>query len=133
MIEGYSTSLVELDGGYLLGIGYGDSNTTLKLEIYAERDVAVVSVCAYEIEGVGFSEDYKSYYINRNENLFGLMTSTSYASEYVLLQFDGQGLVIRESVDFHCVASVDWVRATVIDGKLFVFAEYECKILKIDR
>jgi hypothetical protein len=82
----------------------------------------VVSVCDYELRGVTFSEDYKSYYINRKENLFGLMTSTTYASDYILVHFNGGAIVPVASVRFDRVADEGVTRATMIDGRLFVFA-----------
>ncbi len=132
VIEGFSTSLIELEGGYLLGIGYGNSRDTLKFEIYEEKNGMVVSVCDYELRGVAFSEDYKSYYINRKDNLFGLMTSTTYASDYILVHFNGGALVPAANVKMAHVISEDWTRATMIDGTLFIFAEGEFKSVKIN-
>ena len=122
VIEGFSTSLIELEGGYLLGIGYGNSRDTLKLEIYEEKNGMVVSVCDYELRGVAHSEDYKSYYINRKDNLFGLMTSTNYASDYILVHFNGGAIVPVANVRFDRISDEGVTRATMIDGKLFVFA-----------
>jgi uncharacterized secreted protein with C-terminal beta-propeller domain len=131
VIEGFSTSLIELEGGYLLGIGYGNSRDTLKFEIYEEKNGMVVSVCDYELRGVTFSEDYKSYYINRKENLFGLMTSTTYASDYILVHFNGGAIVPAANVKMTHVANEDWTRATMIDGKLFVFAEGQFEVVDL--
>jgi uncharacterized secreted protein with C-terminal beta-propeller domain len=122
VIEGFSTSLIELEGGYLLGIGYGNSRDTLKFEIYEEKNGMVVSVCDYELRGVAHSEDYKSYYINRKENLFGLMTSRADVGDYILLHFNGGAIVPVANVRFDRVADEGVTRATMIDGKLFVFA-----------
>lgn len=133
VIEGFSTSLIELEGGYLLGIGYGTSRDTLKFEIYEEKNGMVVSVAVYELRGVSHSEDYKSYYINREENLFGLMTSTTYASDYVLIHFNGGALVPVANVKMAHVIKEDWTRATMIDGRLFIFAEDDFKTIKIDQ
>ena len=130
MIEGYSTSLVELEGGYLLGIGYGDTGS-LKFEVYKEKNGAVVSVCDYEVDGVDFSEDYKSYYINRKENLFGLMTSTTYASDYILVHFDGASIMPAANVRMAHVINEGWARATIVDGTLFVFAQGQFKAVKV--
>ena len=131
MIEGYSTSLVELEGGYLLGIGYGDTGS-LKFEVYKEKNGAVVSVCDYEVDGVDFSEDYKAYYINRKENFFGLMTSTSYASDYILVHFDGGAIIPAVNLKMTHVINEDWTRATMIDGTLFIFAEGQFKTVKVN-
>ncbi len=122
IIEGFSTSLIELEGGYLLGIGYGNTRDHLKLEVYEEKNGMVVSVCTYELHGVEFSEDYKSYYINRKDNLFGLMTSRSTASDYILLHWNGGAIVPAANVRFDRVSDEGVTRATIVDGKLFVFA-----------
>lgn len=133
VIDGYSTSLVDMGDGKLLGIGYGDFDDTLKVEVYEEKDEKVVSVCAFELNYVEFSEDYKSYYINRAEGLVGLTVSHLYGSEYVLLKFDGESIRQIESVIMAHVINEDYTRSTVIGDTLFIFAEDDCKILKIDR
>ncbi|MBO5701891.1 MAG: beta-propeller domain-containing protein [Clostridia bacterium] len=133
VIDGYSTSLVDMGGGKLLGIGYGDSDQTLKVEVYEEKDDRVVSVCAFELNYVEFSEDYKSYYINRAEGLVGLTVSHLYGSEYVLLKFDGEVIKQIESVAVPLVENVDYTRSTVIGDTLFIFAENDFKTAKIDQ
>ncbi len=70
VIEGYSTSLVNFTDGYLLGIGYGDS-WNLKIEIYEETQTTVDIVATYEAD-VSFSEDYKSYLIDREKGFIGM-------------------------------------------------------------
>ncbi len=133
VIDGYSTSLVDMGGGKLLGIGYGDSNQTLKVEVYEERGDKVESVCAFERKFVIFSEDYKSYYINRADGLVGLMVSNEYVSEYLLLRFDGESIGQIAMQRFPIVASEDWVRATVIDGTLYIFAESDFKAITLNQ
>ncbi|MBO5970187.1 MAG: beta-propeller domain-containing protein [Clostridia bacterium] len=133
VIDGYSTSLVDMGEGKLLGIGYGDGNNVLKVEVYEEKGDKVVSVCAFELDNVVFSEDYKSYYINRADGLVGLMVSREYASEYILLKFDGNRITQIASVTLSHVVNESYARATVIDGRLFVFAEDVFKFIKIDQ
>ncbi|MBQ1195286.1 MAG: beta-propeller domain-containing protein [Clostridia bacterium] len=134
VIEGFSTSLIELDGGYLLGIGYGNTRDHLKLEIYEEKNGMVVSVCTYELRGVEFSEDYKSYYINRKDNLFGLMTSKADVGDYILVHFNGGAMVPVANVRFDRVSDEGVTRATIVDGKLFVFAsEGQFKATKLEQ
>ena len=72
-IDGFSTSLIQLEDGYLLGIGYNEERN-LKIEIYEETESGVQSVCTYE-KACGFSEVYKSYFIDREKNLIGLATT----------------------------------------------------------
>lgn len=132
VIDGYSTSLVDMGGGKLLGIGYGDSNQVLKVEVYEERGNRVVSVCDFELRGVDFSEDYKAYYINRAEGLIGLMVSRDYVSEYILLRFDGESVTQITFKYFSHVITEDWARATVIDSTLYIFAEGQFKVVKVN-
>ena len=93
IIDGYSSSLINLNNGFVLGIGYGDSTSTLKIEVYKEIDGSVVSQAVYESQNTAFSEDYKSYYINRELNLIGLGTKVNKSSRYLLLYFDGNSLI----------------------------------------
>lgn len=113
VIEGYSTSLVNFTDGYLLGIGYSETRD-LKIEIYCETEDSVESVCSFEKAG-WFSEDYKAYYINREEGLVGLAVKNT----YYLLQFDGYGLNVvlkKEMQEYYIVPSA--VRATMV-GEYF--------------
>ena len=132
VIDGYSTSLVDMGDGKLLGIGYGNVRDVLKVEVYEENGDKVVSICAFELRGVDFSEDYKSYYINRDEGLVGLMVSREYASEYVLLRFKGNRIRQIASVTLSHVVNESYARATMIDGTLFIFAEKDFKAVKIN-
>ena len=133
VIDGYSTSLVDMGDGKLLGIGYGDSNQTLKVEVYEEKDEKVVSVCVFELGFVEFSEDYKSYYINRAEGLVGLTVSHLYGSEYVLLKFDGESIEQIESVALAHVENEDHTRSTLIGDRVFIFAEDQFKTVTIEK
>jgi len=132
VIDGYSTSLVDMGEGKLLGIGYGDGNNLLKVEVYEEKENKVVSVCAFELRDVIFSEDYKSYYINRAEGLVGLMVSREYSSEYILLKFEENRIKQVASVTLSHVVNESYARATMIDGTLFIFAEEDFKAVKIN-
>ncbi len=98
-IDGYSTSLVNFGDGYLLGIGIDKdaSGWIFKVEIYKETDTGVESVCAYELPFTTYSQDYKSYYIDRARQVIGIGIeqdpeyygySSSDESRYLLLHFD---------------------------------------------
>lgn len=113
VIEGYSSSLVQLQGGYLMGIGF-DSQNYLKVEIYEETEDGVDSVCSYGKETF-FSSDYKSYYIDRENKLFGIPT----ADGYILLTFDGSQLC---ELTVAPVWAGEYTRGLVIDQYLYVFA-----------
>lgn len=119
-IDGYSTSLIQLGDGYLLGIGYGE-NWQLKVEVYEEVAGQVVSVCAYERDA-DFSQEYKSYYIDRENDLIGLAVHNWIGgTQYILLHFDGCEL--RPIATEFCYGSLDYVRATIVDGWLYVLSE----------
>ena len=133
VIDGYSTSLVDMGDGKLLGIGYGESDDTLKVEVYEEKDDHVVSVCAFELNYVEFSEDYKSYYINRAEGLVGLTVSHLYGSEYVLLRFDGESIEQIESAALAHVINEDYTRSTLIGDRVYIFAEDQFKTVTIEK
>lgn len=96
IIDGYSSSLINIGGGYLVGIGYGNGSSTLKIEVYKEENDKVVTVCVEEFSSTRFSTDYKSYYVDRTNHLLGLAISTysadtkKYEDSYLLLHFDGE-------------------------------------------
>ncbi len=128
VIAGYSTSLVQFVDGYWLGIGY-DGNRMLKIELYEETATGVESVCAYRMNAE-FSEEYKSYYIDREEGLIGLCVYDYDGGEaqYILLGFDGYEWVEVCSVDGVAMKSnlqktLSTARATVIDGYLYVIVQ----------
>ena len=118
IISGFSTSLIQLGDGYLLGIGRGD-NRQLKIEIYEETKEGVVSVCVYERDA-SFCEDYKSYFIDRDNDLIGLAVSDHGEEAYILLHFDGYKL--HEIVTVACSGALDRVRADIIDGYLYILS-----------
>lgn len=127
-IEGYSSSLVNLRDGYLLGIGVGNVWSTLKIEVYEETADGVESVCKYELKDTYFSSDYKSYYIDRDQSLMGLGVTHRGETEYLLLFFDGYALreLARASLD----GVTELMRAVCIDDYLYLFGE-EFKVLPI--
>ena len=113
-IEGYSSSLIQLKYGYLMGIGF-DEGMRLKVEIYQETENGVTSVCSY-VKDTMFARDYKAYYIDRENNLFGIPTHDG----YVLLQFTGSQL--RELRIGEIKGILNNVRGVVIDDFLYVFS-----------
>ena len=54
-----------------------------------------------------------------------------YGSEYVLLKFDGESIKQIESVAVPLVENLDFVRSTMINDTVFIFAESDCKTVKI--
>ncbi len=127
-IDGYSSSLVNF-GDYLLGIGFGDTRG-LKLEAYREEDGAVVSIGIYERE-CGFSGEYKSYLIDRENNLVGLPIDDRTDGEryYVLLHFDGYQFQALKHIRTR--GSLNSQRAVIINGWLYVLDENTCRTEQI--
>ena len=119
IIDGYSTSLIQLGNGYLMGIGYSKSNR-LKIEIYENTEKGVVSVCVYERQAT-FSEDYKAYFVDRERQLIGLAVYPwDGGREYMLLHFDGEQMNVVNTLNFS--GSMDHVRATLIDDYFYVLS-----------
>lgn len=141
-IAGYSSSLIDLGEGYLLGVGVGD-NGVFKLSVYTEENGRVITVCEHTEDVYrNYSENYKSYFIDRENNLFGLALSDAPRfgqSCYALFGFDGYKIKTiffdkiedegsdKPNVDF----DINNVRACLIDGELYVFADTTLTVRKI--
>jgi uncharacterized secreted protein with C-terminal beta-propeller domain len=124
-IEGYSSSLVNFGNGNLIGIGFGDERQ-LKIEAYRETETGVESICSYE-QYASFSTDYKSYYIDRENQLIGIGlyfwdTQEYNGYWYVLLHFDGNAFHELAMVPMRGNVLEHEMRGVVIDGWLYVFA-----------
>lgn len=134
-IEGYSSSLVDFGEGMLLGIGYGADRFSLKLEIYTENGDKVESVCTYEEHEVSFSEDYKSYFIDRERGLVGLMVNNMSdgigASRYILLCFNGCKFIKVADESMEAWQACDFARAVLADKYFYIMASEEFKVLKL--
>ena len=138
-IEGFSTSLINLGGGYLLGIGRGDSWSDFKVEVYEESADGVRSVCSYELENTGYSTEYKSYYVDRQNQLVGIgIVDNSYygagkysdeATRYLLLRFDGYELT--ELVNLPLAGDPVYMRGVYIDGYMYMFGHRDFKVERI--
>ena len=134
-IEGFSTSLINLGDGYLLGIGRGDSWSSVKVEVYRESESKVESVCSYEIKNGSYSQNYKSYYINRDMDLFGFgyydydKHYGAGRNNYVLLLFANGELL--ELVNTPINGQPENMRSVYIDGYLYILAENDFKVVKI--
>ena len=131
-IKGYSSSLVQFKDGFLLGIGYGSSRDTLKIEIYQETEKAVESVAVYELDAY-FSQNYKSYFIDRERGLVGLgideYMGEGFDEGYILLEFDGYSL--NELLRTELGGNFAQKRATLIDGYFYMLSATQCKVEKI--
>ena len=138
-IEGFSTSLINLGGGYLLGIGRGGSWSSFKVEVYEETVNGVRSVCSYELEDVDYSTEYKSYYVDRKNKLIGVgIVDNRYydvdkysdrGSKYILLHFDGYELV--ELINLPLAGEPANMRGVYIDGYMYMFGHNDFKVQKV--
>ena len=134
-IDGFSSSLIQLGEGFLLGIGeenwqYG------KVEVYEERNGEVVSVDKYLFNGE-YSTDYKSYLIDRERNLFGFGAAYMYDEEtgksysaYLLLAFNGYEIVEVAEVRMN-FGTPDRVRAVYIDDYLYITDDTRIEVVNI--
>ena len=135
IIEGYSDHLINLGEGFLLGIGEENWRYS-KVEIYEERDGSVVSVAEFKFEG-RYSTEYKSYLVNRENNLFGFGVSGYYDEEstykeadvYILLHFNGYELTAYK---FKVSLIPNSVRAAYIDGYLYITTDIGLTVEKIN-
>ena len=119
-IEGYSTDLIDLGNGFLMGIGYGE-RSQLKIEVYREMHGMVVSCASYK-EYAYFQPYYKSYLIDREYDLIGLPISHWNGPHYyILVRYDGYQLVevARIKTDYGNMVAY---RAFLEDGYLYLFA-----------
>ena len=120
IIDGYSSSLINF-GGYLLGIGINDQRE-MKVEIYEEAADGVMPVTAFELPATASSE-YKSYYIDRENNLVGIPIDlwSNGKNYYLLLHFDGYEL--HNLKDISITGALSNVRAAIIDGYLYLLED----------
>ena len=134
-IEGFSSSLIDLGEGYLLGIGR-ESRGQGKVEIYKRDGDKVVSVAEFLFYGTP-SSAYKSYLIDRERNLFGF-ASNSYRENqgdamenvYLILQLDKGELRVVEKMEISTGGLV--ARAFYRDGYVYFTGNAEFKVTKPD-
>ena len=135
IIEGYSEHLIDYGEGFTLGIGE-ENRQYSKVEIYEERDGAVVAVDEFKFVG-RYSTDYKAYLVNREENLFGFEVNGYYeegsihngASVYILLHFNGYEFT---SYIFNISLTADNVRAVYLDGYLYITTQYDLFVERVN-
>lgn len=123
IIDGYSSSLINF-GDYLLGIGFG-AERQMKLEIYAEGENGVDSVAVYE-RYCDFTDQYKAYYIDRENGLLGIPVTDWEEWEkgnmfYLLLCFNGSAWEEVACINLDHYGD-DRVRATIVDGWLYALS-----------
>ena len=140
IIEGYSDHLINYGDGMTLGIGREGWQYS-KVEIYSELFGDVVSLHEYKFDGT-YSTVYKSYLVNREENLFGFGVDYFYEYDeqtgkgrtyqrYILIDFDSANMTVYTfDVDSLMAESV---RAAYVNGYLYITTDYELVVEKIDR
>jgi len=132
-IEGFSTSLVNFGNGYLLGIGR-ENWGTFKAEIYVETENGVQGLCSYTLNA-DYSTEYKSYYIDRENQLLGLgifdydHKEDGDCPRYILLRFDGYNLI--ELVNTPLKGDNLYKRGVYIDNYLYMFGYNDFKVVKV--
>ena len=128
VIDGYSSSLINFGNGYLLGVGFNDRRE-LKIEVYEESEAGVVSVAAYE-KNAAFSTNYKSYFIDRENQLIGLgIYDYNQGYRYIVLHFDG--FAFREVLNVPIGAHYLYCRAALIDGYLYIVGEDQFQVVNL--
>ena len=130
-ITGFSTSLINLGDGFLLGVGVGSSTMELKIEIYAEGEKGVESYCTYKQNMTYYSTDYKSYYVDRENGLLGLGISNANTgvTEYIVLLFDGVELqeIAREKL----AGNPTLMRGVYVDGYYYMLGDSDFKAVRL--
>ena len=139
IIDGYSDSLINYGEGQLLGIGREDWQYS-KVEVYEEIGDQVVGVYKFKFDGT-YSTDYKSYLVNREENLFGFGVSYFYEYDeknqvsktyncYILISFDDTEMTVEKfKID---ALQPEYTRAAYIDGYLYITTPLEIVVEKIN-
>ena len=128
-IPGFSTSLIDF-GDDLLGIGV-DASWNLKLEIYRETETGVESVDYFIVNG-DYSEEYKSYFINREAGIFGLGVydyNNSTPNRYIVVHYDGTEL--REIINIPMLGDRALMRAVWVGDFLYIFSNKEFRVASI--
>lgn len=122
-IPGYSLSLHSFAHDTLLGIGYGDSRDTKKIELYRQNENAFESVAKYEEDNVIFSTEFKAQLIDVENGIIGLgINPYPYyeSTRYAIFRYDGYELKEIASVKMR-TDGINYMRATVIDGYVYIF------------
>ena len=94
--------------------------------MYEETADGVRAVCAYERKNTEYSTEYKSYYVDRQNQLVGIGVTDNTKEEpsergrYLLLYFDGYQLV--ELADLSLIGAPAYKRGFYEEGYLYAFA-----------
>ncbi len=138
IIEGFSDHLINYGEGFLLGIGQENWQYN-KVDIYEKIEDSVVTAMSYKFVGQ-YSADYKSYLVNREENIFGFGVEGfceydehkevyGYYNCYLLIRFE-QGemqVSVYQIDDLHAHTT----RAAYIDGYLYITTPTELIVQQV--
>lgn len=135
-IPGYALSLITFTGDTLLGIGYGDRLSDLKISVYRENGANVETVAEIQKEDAVFAKEFKAYLIDRENALVGL--GMDYYEKDSGDRFTGYRLYRFDGYDFKEVAAVGLfddafndMRAVYIDGYLYLFGHDTFEVLAV--
>jgi len=124
-IEGYSHSLIELKGGYLLGIGQ-TGWSTVKLELYKETEAGLSSVSKLELENAYSTTDYKAHYVNREELVFGFAYAQygeSSITVYSVFKIVEGEITVAEEIDIDEKCAFAFCRGVLVDNYFYVLTD----------
>ncbi len=132
VIDGYSSSLVDFGDGLLLGIGFNEERW-LKIEVYAQGSGMVESLCSYERE-CSYSQEYKSYYIDRENQIIGMCIYDRQQRENMYLLLSCENGKMNELAHIPLTESVhmDYIRADWIDGWMYILSDNGLTTVEID-
>ena len=135
IIEGYSATLLPFTDGTLLGIGYGATRDELKIELYAETEKGLTGIDSFLLSPCDFSEEFKAYFLDAENGYVGLQvhdygTSSDESEYYILLQFDGYGLVGEQKISLP--GTPDLCRGSIVEGFLYTFSDEGFAVTKIN-
>ena len=124
VIEGYSHSLIELEGGRLLGIGESDWST-VKLELYAEGETGLISLSKVELQDTYCTSEYKSYYINREKMVFGFvhMNYGDGAWFYSIYKIVDDEIVLQQKTKLHQGSYMENSRGVLIEDCFYILTD----------
>ena len=123
-IDGYSFTLFPFFNGSLLGVGYGDTTETLKIEVYLETEDGVTSDAKYQLFPCHFSDEFKAHLLDAEQGLVGLHVldySAKSQSYYLLLRYDGYEL--NEVCKIDMTGAPERTRACIVEDTLYVFSD----------
>ncbi len=131
-IPGFSTSLIELPNGELLGIGT-DNDGYVKLEVYrmAENNTVVI-VATMKIKASSYSTDYKTYFIDRENGYFGIGYNDRKREDgerYALVKYENGYFTLI--LDREISGTLGSKRAVMIDGYFYILSSEDFKVVYV--